>query len=204
MGPHFVVMPPPRFDDHLRLEAFATGTPAPTATHHQRASPPLRQTFARRIRHLGTASRHAHHFFAAVAFMISISRSRSAKSFFSRAFIALGASCLPPESHTEALAPGVDRLLAHPVLLHYQSNGSPVRLAKNRNHLLVRKPALASDSEGSLSTMPWSEKPGAGHVHLAIDDHSRLAFSQVTHRVVISNCKLIRCRCEHRVLLTQE
>src|SRR5262249_58223144 len=54
----------------------------------QRASPPLRQTFARRVRYCDTASRHAHHFFAVISFITSISRSRSATSFFSRAFSA--------------------------------------------------------------------------------------------------------------------
>ena len=52
----------------------------------QRASPPLRQAPARRIRHLQSAGRHAHHFFALISFITSISRSRSATSFFSRAF----------------------------------------------------------------------------------------------------------------------
>src|SRR5215468_9620604 len=54
----------------------------------QRAGPPLRQAPPRRIRHLGTASPHAHHFFAAISFITSISRSRSATSFFSRKFSA--------------------------------------------------------------------------------------------------------------------
>ena len=52
----------------------------------QRANPPLRQAAARRVNHLATASRHAHHFFALISFITSISRSRSATSFLSRAF----------------------------------------------------------------------------------------------------------------------
>jgi hypothetical protein len=43
----------------------------------------------------------------------------------------------------EALAPGSDRLLADPVPLRHRRNRSSVRLAENRHHLLVRKPALA-------------------------------------------------------------
>src|SRR4029077_8681618 len=54
----------------------------------QRATPPLRQALARRVRYSGTASRHAHHFFAVTSFITSISRSRSATSFFSRSFSA--------------------------------------------------------------------------------------------------------------------
>src|SRR4029079_6250379 len=52
----------------------------------QRAGPPLRQPPARRKRNLGAASRHAHHFFALLSFIPSISGSPSATSFFSRAF----------------------------------------------------------------------------------------------------------------------
>ena len=40
------------------------------------------------IRYSRPASRHAHHFFAAISFITSISRSRSATSFFSRPFSA--------------------------------------------------------------------------------------------------------------------
>src|SRR5262249_62377906 len=57
----------------------------------QRAAPPLRQAPPRRIRHCGSASPHAHHFFAAISFITSISRSRSATSFFSRKFSASSA-----------------------------------------------------------------------------------------------------------------
>ena len=63
------------------------------------------------------ASRHAHQFFAAISFITSISRSRSATSFFSRAFSP--SSCLQPPARrspanvAEPLAPRVDRLLAH-------------------------------------------------------------------------------------------
>src|SRR5689334_22813318 len=54
----------------------------------QRAGPPRRETKLPAIHHLLPASRHAHHFFAATSFITSISRSRSATSFFSRAFSA--------------------------------------------------------------------------------------------------------------------
>src|SRR5262249_43182618 len=71
----------------LRLLCRAIAQRRPPDTK-QRASPPLRQTFARRVRYCDTASRHAHHFFAVISFITSISRSRSATSFFSRAFSA--------------------------------------------------------------------------------------------------------------------
>jgi hypothetical protein len=54
----------------------------------QRAGPPHRETTLPAIRNLPSTDRHAHQFFAATSFMISISRSRSATSFFSRAFSA--------------------------------------------------------------------------------------------------------------------
>jgi hypothetical protein len=54
----------------------------------QRAGPPRRETTLPAIRNLLPASRHAHQFFAATSFITSISRSRSATSFFSRAFSA--------------------------------------------------------------------------------------------------------------------
>src|SRR5690606_12675824 len=58
----------------------------------KRAGPPLRQSFVHRVFHPSPASRHAHHFFAAISFITSISRSRSASSFLSFAFSA--SSCL--------------------------------------------------------------------------------------------------------------
>jgi hypothetical protein len=54
----------------------------------QRAGPPHRETTLPAIRNLPPTGRHAHQFFAATSFMTSISRSRSATSFFSRAFSA--------------------------------------------------------------------------------------------------------------------
>src|SRR5262249_60305485 len=55
----------------------------------QRAGPPRRETTTLlAIRNLPPTGRHAHQFFAATSFMTSISRSRSATSFFSRAFSA--------------------------------------------------------------------------------------------------------------------
>ena len=69
----------------------------------QRASPPLRQAPPRREHHLGTASRHAHHFFALISFITSISRSRSATSFFSRAFSA--SSCFSRRTSSAWNAP---------------------------------------------------------------------------------------------------
>src|SRR3954447_9255768 len=57
--------------------------------HRQkRADSPRRETTLPTIRNLLAASRHAHQFFAATSFITSISRSRSATSFFSRAFSA--------------------------------------------------------------------------------------------------------------------
>jgi hypothetical protein len=54
----------------------------------QRAGPPGRETTLPAHTQLAAASRHAHQFFAATSFITSISRSRSATSFFSRAFSA--------------------------------------------------------------------------------------------------------------------
>jgi hypothetical protein len=54
----------------------------------QRAAPPRREPALPAILNLPPASRHAHHFFAATSFITSISRSRSATSFFNRAFSA--------------------------------------------------------------------------------------------------------------------
>src|SRR5262249_15482218 len=67
--------------------------PALVAQRHrrpldQRAAPPHRETTLPAIHNLPPTGRHAHQFFAATSFMISISRSRSATSFFSRAFSA--------------------------------------------------------------------------------------------------------------------
>src|SRR4051812_37943043 len=67
---------------------FAKHSPISGANLDQRASPPLRQPPLRGAGHLLTARRHAHHFFALISFITSISRSRSATSFFSRAFSA--------------------------------------------------------------------------------------------------------------------
>ncbi len=73
----------------------------------QRAGPPRRETTLRAIRNLTPTGRHAHQFFAATSFMTSISRSRSATSFFSRAFSA--SSCfrrlMSFAQATEPLAP---------------------------------------------------------------------------------------------------
>src|SRR3954452_509691 len=52
----------------------------------QRAGPPRRETALSAISHLFAADRHAHQFFAATSFITSISKSRSATSFFSRPF----------------------------------------------------------------------------------------------------------------------
>src|SRR5690606_18518458 len=43
----------------------------------------------------------------------------------------------------EALPPGVDRLIADPVLLGHHRDGGLVRLAEDLDHLLLGKPALA-------------------------------------------------------------
>src|SRR5690606_31299901 len=58
-----------------------------TSRHiHPRAGAALRYASARRIRHRGATGLHAYHFFAAISFITSISRSRSATSFLSRPF----------------------------------------------------------------------------------------------------------------------
>ena len=70
------------------------------------------------------ASRHAYQFFEATSFITSISRSRPATNFFSRAFSA--SSCRSRRTSfaskaPEPLAPGVDRPPAHRVpLRHYR------------------------------------------------------------------------------------
>jgi hypothetical protein len=71
----------------------------------QRAGSPRRQPATRRVRYLGWASRHAHQF-SLISFITSISMSRSATSFFSRA-----------ERQPGPLAPQVNRLLGDGVPL---------------------------------------------------------------------------------------
>src|SRR3546814_836145 len=61
---------------------------ARSSYREKRASPANRETALPAIRHLLPTDRHAHHFFAATSFITSISRSRSATSFFRRAFSA--------------------------------------------------------------------------------------------------------------------
>src|SRR6185437_2340016 len=53
---------------------------------HQRACSSDRDAPLACVRDLAPPNRRAYHFFAAISFMTSISRSRSANSFFSRAF----------------------------------------------------------------------------------------------------------------------
>lgn len=69
------------------VTALVERYPSAEAGHlQQRAGSSLGQASALRIRHLLATGRHAYHFFAAISFITSISRSRSATSFFSRAF----------------------------------------------------------------------------------------------------------------------
>jgi hypothetical protein len=62
-----------------------------------------RETTLPAIRNLTPTSRHAHQFFAATSFITSISRSRSATSFFSRAFSA--SSCFSRRTSFVQFAP---------------------------------------------------------------------------------------------------
>jgi hypothetical protein len=79
-------LPHPLDRGHV-LRCLATAVAQRRSRHRkQRAGPPHRETTLPAIRNLPPASRHAHQFFAATSFMTSISRSRSATSFFSRAF----------------------------------------------------------------------------------------------------------------------
>src|ERR1700741_3609360 len=71
------------------LRHLAAAVAQPRSCHaEQRAGPSHREATLSAIRNLTSTSRHAHQFFAATSFMTSISRSRSATSFFSRAFSA--------------------------------------------------------------------------------------------------------------------
>src|SRR4249919_1788496 len=76
--------------DHARVLHRLAALVAQRRSRHreQRAGPSYRETTLPAIRNLTPTSRHAHQFFAATSFITSISRSRSATSFFSRAFSA--------------------------------------------------------------------------------------------------------------------
>src|SRR4029077_15729169 len=76
--------------DHTRVLHRLAALVAQRRSCHreQRAGPSYRETTLPAIRNLTPTSRHAHQFFAATSFITSISRSRSATSFFSRAFSA--------------------------------------------------------------------------------------------------------------------
>jgi hypothetical protein len=91
----------------------------------QRASSPMRRALARRINHLQTASRHAHHFFAAISFITSISRSRGKQLLETRILRLelLQALHVVRLHRAEALAPAVDRLLAHPCFFATAATG---------------------------------------------------------------------------------
>ncbi len=80
----------PHPPDHRRILGQLPALVAQRRSRHreQRAGPPRREPTLPAIRHSPPASRHAHQFFAATSFITSISRSRSATSFFSRAFSA--------------------------------------------------------------------------------------------------------------------
>jgi hypothetical protein len=101
-------------------------------------------------------------------FITSISRSRSASSFFSWAF----SFSEPPQSthvvklkRSEPLLPGVDRLFADTMLLGHYRNRVPVGLPKHRHDLLVLESRLrvsASCPEASLLSNLWSENLEAG------------------------------------------
>src|SRR3546814_18607172 len=80
---------------------------ARSSYREKRASPANRETALPAIRHLLPTDRHAHHFFAATSFITSISRSRSATSFFRRAFSA--SSCFS-RRRTEMRRVGKERL----------------------------------------------------------------------------------------------
>jgi hypothetical protein len=87
----------------------------------------LRQAFACRVRYCGTASRHAHQFFPVISFITSISRSRSATSFFNRAFSA--SSCFlqapdvisleRPKAFPPCVDPGLDKKRISPHVLSH-------------------------------------------------------------------------------------
>ncbi|CAI10690.1 hypothetical protein, INTERPRO suggestion: probable Aminoacyl-tRNA synthetase, class I (plasmid) [Aromatoleum aromaticum EbN1] len=120
-----------------------------------------------------------HTFFPAISFMTSISRSRSASNFFSRAF-----SCSSWRSRLtssgvhrpEVLAPRVDRLLAHPVLLRHFGDRRLIRFAQDRHRLGFRESALSHDFlfllEAILSSFTWSENPLAGQPSVAVGSRS--------------------------------
>ncbi len=100
----------------------------------RRARPRLARTRPARRR-----TRGAHHFFRATSRITSISRSRSATSFFSSTVLLLE---LPQPLHVhglelaEPLAPGVDRLVADAVPLRDLRHRAPIRLAQDLHHLL--------------------------------------------------------------------
>ena len=111
----------------------------------------------------------AHHFFALTSFKISMSMSSSASIFLSFAFSALERP-QPLGVHrlnlTESLAPGVDRLVAHSVLLA-TSDTAAVRLAQDLDHLLSENLFFfmaSSVPRGPLSkSINWTENRPAGH-----------------------------------------
>lgn len=109
----------------------------------------------------------------ATSFITSISRSRSATSFFSRAFSA--ASCFKRLA-SSTLIPSNRRFQTYsvcsetPCFLATSADRRAVCLAQHLHHLLFREPALAhlgtlqlSGPRGILSRFRWSENPRARH-----------------------------------------
>ena len=118
----------------------------------QRARSPYRSTSLAYVGDLLPAHGRAHHFFAATSFRISMSMTRSATTFLSRAFSGLK---LPQSLHVhrlqlpKALAPGVDRDIADPVLLGHLRHGRLVRLAQDLDH---RPPSARGAKESAGPT----------------------------------------------------
>src|SRR5262249_40016348 len=152
-----------------RPEPCGFDSPARSAPHVVACRPVVPRDPAPRIRNATATSQHAYHFFAAISFITSISRSRSATSFFSRAF-----SCSSTFSRRTSLTWNVPKRFFHVeivcslVACRFAVIATPSRSASRRIATICSSVnrdlrMLPSESEGSLSTNLWSENPGAGH-----------------------------------------
>jgi len=72
----------------------------------------------------------------------------------------------------DSLGQALDRLLAHPVLLRDLRYRRAVNFPQDFDHLFFCEMTLAHDLlfflEAILSSLNWSEKPGAGHSGYAL------------------------------------
>jgi len=137
---------------------------------HQRTGPSLRHTPANRIPGLLQTRLHAHHFFTAISFITSISRSRSAKIFFNRLF-----SCSKALSLRTSSVPISPNFLRQ---AYIEGSLTPWRLATSAtgdrsascnirticSSVNLARFITAPQGRGAIvSKSPWPENPRTGH-----------------------------------------